>query len=225
MFFETGDLSESNGTSLNGATISAVTTYAHHGRWSAVTAGLQSANEYAIVNKNYVPGQATAYGRWYSLVNTTPGNIIALGVFTDNTSTNNLYTLYNPVTSKWGIYNSAIAAFYYETGTTVFNPNFFNCLEMRETISTTTNGVAQLWVNGFPKVDVSGIQTSAAGGTVDNLGVGGILFANEAAERIVASDCVVLADQRIGCELRYLPETHLLNRPHLQAKVFQHGAY
>jgi len=195
--FESGDFSAWTGTSLNGATIAASSAQAHHGTYSAKTSGLQTAGEFAWVYKTFTAA-ATIYSRHYTYLATVPANIFVVSSISKWGGSHIGLAIYNPTTSKWGIYNNIAAEFYYESGTSTFSGTTWYCVEMRITASATV-GVCQLWINGVLKVDVSSKNTGST--NPDTVYIGGYLFANEAAERIVYSDCCVVADAYIGPEV------------------------
>jgi len=196
--FESNDFTAWTGTSISGATIATDNSVAHHGRINAKCAGLQSAGEYAYVYKVLDDSYATLYLRYYvrfaSLFNNALGAL--LGLFR-NSTTGVAYIYVDPSTSKWGVYNAITATAYWEAGTSTISANTWYCLELRVTVSATV-GILQLWVNGALKVDQSSLNTGA-----DNLvrvDAGAYIPGAEAAERILFSDCVVVADCRIRCE-------------------------
>lgn len=195
--FESGDLSAWTGTVQNGATIAASNALAHTGSWSAVTAGLQGAGEYALVTKT-VSSASELYMRWYCRFNTTvpTGAYVALGLFWTGSAYTGVFLL-DKANNKWGAYNVHTSTFYWEAGTSTINADTWYCLELR-CVRHATTGILQTWVDGVAKINQSGLDTGDNNLTRGD--IGGYLYGAMAAERIINVDCAVIDNAYVGPE-------------------------
>lgn len=208
-------------SSTNGTTIATTNLFtAHHGRYIAYIQGMQLANEFAW--STFAPAPTTyslLYARHYTLLETVP-NTGAIFLQSSYAAATIALFGYDTATSKWGIYNNHTATQYAEAGTSVLPAMTWLCIESL-TLRSATVGILALWINRMPKVYQTGIDTGDNDMTAYTFG--GYLSAANAAARNVRVDDAVVAQERIGCELCFLPQTPLDNRPHQLGRVMQYS--
>jgi len=239
--FESGDFTAWTGTASGaGGTITTSEEQRHHGKWSAKASidGLLP-DEYGTLYKDFGSTYSTMFCRAYVRFTNVPAfdtNQLQIGPVISGLAFNDLVGVWlynNAGTIQWGLFYATDAVpwnWIYSSGPPVPTEDMWYCLEVKF-VGANGTGEARLWIDGSPVLSITGLTNDdrlAQEVYVD------CYAPSSGYATDVYSDCVVVADARIGCEKipimnlrprsgdirRRLEFTHNLKRPPIRLLDF-----